>query len=144
MFFRTFATVVCCLLIAGVPAFARDTSTIVVPQPSTPTQVTPQAPKVETPATKAETATPDSGTQPSKTKKALAQAAVVAAIIAASIAFYKADSGGPCACPNDVDRAGRKCGKRSAHSRSGGYDVTCYPSDVTPDMISSWRAENEK
>jgi hypothetical protein len=83
--------------------------------------------------------------QPSQTKKkGLSQAAVAAAIIAASIAYYKSDSGGPCACPEDVDRGGRRCGKRSAYSRSGGYAVTCYARDVKPDMVSSWRTENEK
>lgn len=125
------ATVVCCLLLSSVHALAQDAGV-----------------NTQTPATKAQpVALPDAQPEepaPSKTKKVLSQAAVVAAIIAASIAYYKMDSGGPCACPNDVDRGGRKCGKRSAHSRSGGYDVTCYPSDVTPEMISSWRVENEK
>ena len=38
---------------------------------------------------------------------------------------------GPCACPNDKDKAGRKCGKRSAYCRAGGAEVKgCYLVDV--------------
>ena len=33
---------------------------------------------------------------------------------------------GTCACPDDKDSAGRKCGKRSAFCRSGGADVQCF------------------
>ncbi len=136
MFSSKLLAVVCCFLLSSGQVLAQDASpNITTPSPTT------KAQPVALPDAKA---APEQDKPPSKTKKVLAQAAVIAAIIAASVAFYKADSGGPCACPNDVDRAGRKCGKRSAHSRSGGYDVTCYPSDVTPEMISSWRAENEK
>lgn len=139
MAFKKLTTVVLCLLLTVVHAAAQDTSftTTVIP-------VSPDK-GVVTPAT-----LPDANKQaptqeqPSKTKKALSQAAVVAAIIATSIAYYKSSSGGPCACPEDRARNGSRCGKRSAHSKSGGYDVTCYPSDVTPEMISAWRAENEK
>lgn len=42
-----------------------------------------------------------------------------------SIASYK----GSCPCPYSVDRAGRKCGRRSAYSRAGGARPLCYPSD---------------
>lgn len=42
-----------------------------------------------------------------------------------SIANYK----GSCPCPYSVDRAGRKCGRRSAYSRPGGAQPLCYPSD---------------
>lgn len=135
MAFKKLIAVISAALLIAVQASAQDASfkTTVVPAEGAATTVAlpdaKQAPTEE---------------QPSKTKKALSQAAIVAAIIAASIAFYKSDSGGPCACPEDVDRGGRRCGKRSAYSRSGGYDVTCYAQDVTPEMISSWRAENEK
>jgi hypothetical protein len=38
---------------------------------------------------------------------------------------------GPCACPDDQDKAGNKCGKRSAFCRSGGAEVKgCYRVDV--------------
>ncbi len=43
--------------------------------------------------------------------------------------YHKAK--GPCACPNDKDKAGKKCGKRSAFCRSGGAEVKgCYLVDV--------------
>jgi hypothetical protein len=46
---------------------------------------------------------------------------------------------GNCACPYQVDRAGRKCGRRSAYSKQGGDEPLCYASDVTPEMIASFR-----
>lgn len=43
--------------------------------------------------------------------------------------YHKAK--GPCACPDDKDKAGNKCGKRSAFCRSGGAEVKgCYLVDV--------------
>lgn len=56
-------------------------------------------------------------------------------LIAQSIAMYA----GNCPCPYNVDRAGRKCGRRSAYSRRGGYAPLCYPADVTPEMIAGYR-----
>lgn len=78
----------------------------------------------------------------SKTKEILTDAAIVAAVIAASVFLYKSQSGGPCACPGDLDRGGRRCGKRSAHDRLGGYSVVCFANEVTADMIAAYRAEN--
>lgn len=38
---------------------------------------------------------------------------------------------GPCACPDDTDKAGRKCGKRSAFCQKGGVEVKgCFRVDV--------------
>lgn len=37
---------------------------------------------------------------------------------------------GSCPCPYNVDRAGRRCGGRSAYSRPGGRSPLCYPTDV--------------
>ena len=38
---------------------------------------------------------------------------------------------GPCACPDDKDQAGHKCGKRSAFCRSGGAEIKgCFLVDV--------------
>jgi hypothetical protein len=38
---------------------------------------------------------------------------------------------GPCACPDDKDKAGKHCGKRSAFCRSGGAEVKgCFLVDV--------------
>lgn len=61
---------------------------------------------------------------------------IAAALIARSIASYS----GNCPCPHNVDRAGRRCGGRSAHSRGGGRAPLCYPSDITPAMIANYRA----
>ena len=59
-------------------------------------------------------------------------------IIAESLASYP----GSCPCPYNTDRAGRSCGRRSAYSKPGGYSPICYPDDVTPQMISAYRAQN--
>ena len=56
-------------------------------------------------------------------------------IIRQSIAAYP----GSCPCPYSVDRAGRRCGARSAYSRPGGYAPLCFPSDVTPAMVREAR-----
>ena len=56
-------------------------------------------------------------------------------IIAASIASYS----GSCPCPYNFDRAGRRCGGRSAYSRPGGYAPICFESDVTLEMIQKHR-----
>jgi hypothetical protein len=69
----------------------------------------------------------------------LTDAAVIALIIAGSIAANKA-MGRPCACPSDLMRNGRVCGGNSAWSRPGGYKPLCFASDVTPGMISAYRA----
>jgi Bacterial SH3 domain len=54
-------------------------------------------------------------------------------LIAASIASYP----GSCPCPYIRDRAGRRCGGRSAYSRAGGYSPLCYTKDITPAMVPS-------
>ena len=56
-------------------------------------------------------------------------------IIEQSIASYS----GSCPCPYNRDRAGRKCGKRSAYSKPGGYDPVCYSNDVTKKMIEDYK-----
>ena len=56
-------------------------------------------------------------------------------LIKESIANYS----GNCPCPYNTDRAGHKCGKRSAYSRPGGASPICYASDVTPKMIADYR-----
>jgi hypothetical protein len=35
---------------------------------------------------------------------------------------------GTCACPDDTDKAGHRCGKRSAFCRPGGAEVQCFRS----------------
>jgi hypothetical protein len=60
-------------------------------------------------------------------------------IIAASKAAYP----GSCPCPENLDRAGRRCGMRSARSKPGGESVLCYPTDVTDEQVKRWRSRNE-
>jgi hypothetical protein len=69
--------------------------------------------------------------------RTLALAAIVAAVLAAPAAaqpmtpqqYHKEK--GPCACPDDKDKAGKQCGKRSAFCRSGGAEITgCFRVDV--------------
>ena len=58
-------------------------------------------------------------------------------IIRESIAAYS----GSCPCPYNTDRAGRRCGQRSAYTRPGGAAPICYPEDVTPQMIRAARGD---
>lgn len=69
---------------------------------------------------------------------ALSDAQVRTAIIRESVDGYHS-MGRPCACPYDLMRNGAACGGRSAYSRPGGASPICYPQDVTPDMIETWR-----
>jgi hypothetical protein len=56
-------------------------------------------------------------------------------IINESIANYH----GSCPCPYNTDRAGRRCGARSAYSRPGGASPICYAKDVTQKMVDDYR-----
>lgn len=47
---------------------------------------------------------------------------------------------GNCACPEDRDSRGRRCGRRSAYSKPGGAEPLCYERDVTPEMIHDFRS----
>ncbi len=38
---------------------------------------------------------------------------------------------GRCPCPYSIMSNGKKCGKRSAYSKPGGYEPLCYVSDIT-------------
>jgi hypothetical protein len=58
-------------------------------------------------------------------------------LIERSIASYS----GSCPCPYFVDRAGRRCGARSAYSKPGGESPLCFPEDVTAAMIAAYRAK---
>jgi hypothetical protein len=73
-----------------------------------------------------------------KAETALKAAAIAAILIKASRDQYHA-TGRSCACPDDTMRNGRACGSRSAYSRPGSATPLCYPSDVTPVMIESYR-----
>ena len=57
-------------------------------------------------------------------------------LINRSLASYS----GSCACPYSTDRAGRRCGRRSAYSKPGGASPLCYPRDVSDLAIEAYRA----
>lgn len=65
----------------------------------------------------------------------LSTSVIIQRIIAESIAAYP----GSCPCPYNTDRGGRRCGKRSAYSKPGGYAPICFPQDVTEAMIAASR-----
>ena len=50
---------------------------------------------------------------------------------------------GKCACPYQLMSNGRKCGKRSAYSKPGGYSPLCYPEDISNDLINSVKRKEE-
>jgi hypothetical protein len=51
-------------------------------------------------------------------------------LVRRSIASYS----GNCPCPFNFDRAGRRCGARSAYSRPGGASPLCYPTDISAEQ----------
>lgn len=60
-------------------------------------------------------------------------------LINRSIAAYP----GNCPCPYNLDRAGRRCGARSAYSKHGACAPVCYRTDVTDEMIAKYRRRDE-
>lgn len=66
----------------------------------------------------------------------ISDSVIVQRIIAESISGYS----GSCPCPESRDRAGRRCGRRSAYSKPGGAAPICYPSDVSRAMIDAFRS----
>jgi len=66
----------------------------------------------------------------------LTETAITKILIERSHAYYS----GNCPCPYNTDRAGRRCGGRSAYSRPGGASPLCYPNDITATMMSDYRA----
>jgi hypothetical protein len=73
-------------------------------------------------------------------KSTKTDAEIKQAIIAESIARYK----GSCPCPYNTDRAGRRCGARSAYTRPGGASPLCYERDVTQKMVDDYRKEHSQ
>jgi hypothetical protein len=71
---------------------------------------------------------------------ALSAAAIAAIIIETSRSTYYA-TGRPCACPDDVNRGGRRCGGNSAYSRPGGARPFCYPADVPTELVERYRSK---
>ncbi|MFC5757952.1 SH3 domain-containing protein [Rhizobium sp. GCM10022189] len=84
-----------------------------------------------------EEAAPQKKTEPPTAAPSIPNSLIVQRIIAESIAMYPSS----CACPYNVDRGGRRCGKRSAYNRGGGYAPLCFPGDVSADMIASFRQQ---
>ena len=56
-------------------------------------------------------------------------------LIRESIAGYPSS----CPCPYSSDRAGRRCGGRSAYNRRGGYAPLCFPRDVSQAQVAAYR-----
>jgi hypothetical protein len=73
--------------------------------------------------------------QASSNAASLSDSAIRQLLVEQSIARYP----GNCPCPYFVDRAGRRCGARSAHSKQGGYAPLCFPADVTNEMIEEFK-----
>jgi len=71
---------------------------------------------------------------------ALSDASIKRELMQQSIASYP----GSCPCPYNTDRRGYSCGRRSAYSRPGGYAPLCYESDVTDEMITTYRQEHHQ
>jgi len=68
-------------------------------------------------------------------RQGLSKRAVVKFLLRRSQGRYR----GRCPCPFHADARGRRCGARSAYSRHGGGRVLCYPRDIKPEMIESYR-----
>lgn len=69
---------------------------------------------------------------------ALTDAQIREQIVQESIQAYP----GNCPCPFNSDRAGRRCGGRSAWSRAGGYSPICYTKEVSDDQVRQYRAKH--
>lgn len=72
--------------------------------------------------------------EPKAVPSAQPRSQVVRLIIERSIQNYP----GNCPCPYNVDRAGRRCGARSAYSKPGGASPICYEGDVTWQMVRAF------
>lgn len=55
------------------------------------------------------------------------------------VAESKAAYSGNCPCPENLDRAGRKCGARSAWSKPGGQTPICYAKEVSEEQVRQYR-----
>src|SRR5438552_1875245 len=73
----------------------------------------------------------------SQTKTAKTDAQIKDEVVKQSIASYR----GSCPCPYNTDRAGRRCGARSAYSRPGGASPLCYEQDVTLKMVDHFQED---
>ena len=73
-------------------------------------------------------------------KQQQSDADIKKAIIADSISRYS----GNCPCPYNTARNGSRCGKRSAYSKPGGASPICYETDVTPEMVKTWKERRKQ
>ncbi|WP_139793249.1 SH3 domain-containing protein [Ensifer aridi] len=87
-------------------------------------------PKRDTPASK------ESSREAPIEAPRISDSVITQRIIAESISGYS----GSCPCPESRDRAGRRCGRRSAYSKPGGAAPLCYPGDVSRAMIDAFRS----
>lgn len=55
-----------------------------------------------------------------------------------------ADHAGECACPYSRASNGRRCGRTSAYSRSGGQAPLCYVDDIDYRMLQNYRRRVRK
>ena len=75
---------------------------------------------------------------PLRTVKFCAPKLIVGKIHRESQAAYV----GNCACPDNLDRRGYRCGKRSAYNRPGGEAPLGNPSDVSAEMVAMWKSKH--
>jgi hypothetical protein len=68
-------------------------------------------------------------------KRAVNEADIWTMIIHDSIVSYPRS----CPCPYSADRSGRRCGDRSAYTRSGATALICYPQDIPDEQITRYR-----
>ena len=85
---------------------------------------------------------PAANDEPLKQSKAAAALPNRPRIIGENIEASMRSYSGSCPCPENRDRAGRRCGGRSAWSRAGGARPICYASEVTEAMIDRYLARN--
>ncbi|WP_418068191.1 SH3 domain-containing protein [Rhizobium laguerreae] len=76
--------------------------------------------------------------KPTVSAPQISDATIVQRIIAQSLSMYP----GSCACPYNTDRGGRRCGKRSAYNRRGGYAPICFAGDISREMIAGFRKQD--
>jgi hypothetical protein len=102
------------------------------------------SPKAPTPASAPQyaLASAQQGEPEQSRKKQIATAVTAAAIAAILVeesrnAYYA--TGRPCACPEDINRGGRRCGGTSAYSRPSGAQPYCYATDVPVAAIERHR-----
>ena len=55
------------------------------------------------------------------------------------VAESKTSYPGNCPCPENLDRAGRRCGARSAWSKPGGRTPICYAKEVSEEQVRQYR-----